>query len=132
MDIYEELTQQGAQVGAPEDKVFSSYEEFETYRASVVAVIEQAKAASRLSENKDFQEIIMKAYMQDEPQRLAGLIASGRIPDNVIDDCVTDLKSIGNLNAFLSQFIAKGNIAIEELEGLEEARNLAIAEAEGE
>lgn len=130
MDLYQGYEGDTA-VGAPEDKVFTNLEDFNAYKASVEQVIAQAKSAARLAENKDFQEIIMKAYMEDEPIRLAGLIASGRVSESVIDDCVTDLKSIGNLNSFLSQFIAKGNIAIEELAGLEEARAAAIEEAEG-
>jgi hypothetical protein len=131
MDLYQGY-EGDSEVGAPEDKVFSNLEDFNEYKASVEHVIAQAKSASRLADNKDFQDIIMRAYMQDEPVRLAGLIASGRVSESVIDDCVVDLKSIGNLNSFLSQFIAKGNIAVEELAGLEEARAAAIAEAEGE
>jgi hypothetical protein len=129
MDIYEDNVNE---VGAPEDKVFTNLEDFNAYQASVEHVIAQAKSAARLADNKDFQDIIMKGYMKDEPIRLAGLIASGRVSDNVIDGCISDLKSIGNLNAFLSEFIAKGNIAIEELAGLKEARAEAIAAAEGE
>lgn len=132
MDLYQGYTDDDAVVGETEDKTFTSYEDFEAYRASVLFVIEQAKAAARLAENKDFKAIIMEGYMDLEPKRLAGLIASGRITPNMIDDCVADLKSIGNLNAFLSGFIAKGNIAMAELEGLEEARAVALAEKEQE
>ena len=132
MDLYQGYEGDNEVVGAPDEKTFTSYEDFEAYRASVQHVIEQAKAAARLAENKDFKMIIMDGYMDQEPKRLAGLIASGRITPAVADECIADLKSIGNLNSFLSNFIAKGNIAMGELEELEEARAAAIAEAEGE
>ena len=132
MDLYQGYEDDKSVVGAPEDTVFSNYEEFEAYKSSVEYVIAQAKAAERLSKNKDFIDIIMTAYMDEEPVRLARLIASGRLTKDSVEGCVQDLESIGNLNAFLQQFIAKGNIAVEELAGLEEAREQAILDSEQE
>jgi len=128
--LYEGYEGEG-DVGAPAETTFTSYEEFEAYKSSCLAVIEQAKAAERLASNPDFQTVIMKAYFEDEPRRLASLMASGRVTDNDFNACAQDIKAIGSLNAFLSQYVQKGIIAQEELEMLEEARQAALDEENG-
>lgn len=115
-----------AEVGAPADTTFTNFEEFTAYRETVLSVVEQAKSAMRLSENEDFQKVILDAYLTQEPIRLAGLMASGRLNEQGFNACAEDLRGIGNLAAFLSQYAQKGVIANEELEALEEARKAAI------
>jgi len=131
MNLYEGYDDE-SQVGAPTDTTFSSYEEFEAYKSSCLEVIEQAKAAERLATNPDFQAVIMKAYFEDEPARLAALVVSGRLPEGQIEECFKDMKAIGSLNAFLSQYVQKGIVAQQELEDLEEARQAYLEENGGE
>lgn len=129
MDLTTNTPHQGYgedEVGQLTDTTFTNFEEFEAYKATVVGVIEQAKAAMRLAENPDFQKIIMTAYLEQEPARLASLMASGKLNAKSFDECAEDLRGIGNLAAFLSQYAQKGVIANQELEDLEEARRAAI------
>lgn len=104
-------------------------EEFDEYKASCVFLIDQAKAAAELAKYAPFQKIIMENYFTLEPQRLGSLMASGKLTDQGFDGCVSDLKAIGHLRGYLQDFIQKGNIAADELKGLEEARAEAVANA---
>lgn len=128
MDLYNDGYDGDTDLGAPTDTTFTNFEEFEAYKATVLEVVEQAKACMRLNDNPDFQSVIMKAYLEDEPRRIGALMASGRCTPKVFDECVEDLRGIGNLASFLSQYAQKGVIANEELEALEEARKAAIEE----
>ncbi len=102
-------------------------EEFDHYKASCLHLIDMAKAAAKLAEFPPFKQIIMENYFTHEPQRLGSLMASGRLTPKGFDDAAEDLRSIGNLRGYLQDFIQKGNIAADELKGLEEARAEAVA-----
>ncbi len=102
-------------------------EEFDEYKASCLYLIDLAKDAAKLVEFGPFQKIIMENYFTHEPQRLGSLMASGKLTDHGFDGCVGDLKAIGHLRSYLQDFIQKGNIAADELKGLEEARAEAVA-----
>ena len=104
-----------------------THEQYTQYKASCETVIEQAKQVKRLSENPDFIAIIMELYFVGEPQRLAGLMASGKITDKIFDDCASDLKGIGSIRAFLSDFVQKGIVAQDELDNVNIAWNEAVA-----
>lgn len=114
------------EVGAPTETTFTNFEEFEAYKKTVLSVVEQAKCCMRLMENKDFQTVIMEAYLRDEPRRLGELMGSGRLTPKAFEESAEDLRGIGNLFQFLSQYAQKGVLAQEELEGLEEARKAAL------
>lgn len=101
--------------------------EFDEYKASCLFVIDQAKAAAKLAEDPNFQQIIMENYFSDEPKRLGCLMASGRLTPAGFDGAVEDLRSIGHLRGYLQGFIEKGNIAADELVNLEIARAEAVA-----
>lgn len=102
-------------------------EEFDQYKSSCLLIIDQAKAAAKLVEFPAFQQIIMEQYFSEEPKRLGCLMASGRLTPKGFDGCVEDLRSIGHLRKYLQDFIEKGNIAADELLGLEEARAESVA-----
>lgn len=102
-------------------------EEFDEYKASCLFLIDQAKAAAKLAADPNFQQIIMEQYFFEEPRRLGGLMASGHLTPKGFDGCVEDLRSIGHLRKYLQEFIEKGNIAADELVGLEAARAEAVA-----
>lgn len=113
MNLYEEQETEQTEI---------TLEELQEYKASCEEVIDIAKSASKLAENADFKKIIMEQYFHKEPQRLASIMASGRLTESSFNDCVKDLRSIGNLQTFLSDLIQKGNIALESLKEAEEAR----------
>ena len=52
-------------------------EEFDSYKASCLYLIEQAKAAAKLAADPNFQTLIMENYFVEEPNRLGSLMASG-------------------------------------------------------
>jgi len=122
MDIYEHNADHDEEHAPTEMTI----EEFNEYKESCIFLIDQAKAAAKLSQSPEFQKIIMEDYFSNEPKRLGCLIASGRMPPKAVDDAVSDLKSIGHLRTYLQNFIEKGNIAAGELENLEIARAEAL------
>lgn len=103
-----------------------THEQYTEYKASCEHLIGLAKQSAKLVENPDFKAIVMDAYFDQEPKRLAGLMASGRITKAQFAECANDLESIGSMRAFLQDFIAKGNIAQDELDNLEIAWNEAV------
>jgi len=113
MDIYNATADNGDQDDGPTEMTM---EEFDSYKASCLYLIEQAKAAAKLAQDPNFKTIIMETYFTQEPQRLGSLMASGRMTPNGFDGAVEDLRSIGHLRKFLQDFIEKGNIAAGELE----------------
>jgi len=120
MNLYDENVQD------TEETAHLTMEQYQEYKASCEELLRQAKAAAKLSENSEFKEIVMDAYFDQEPKRLAGLMATGRLSDKQFDECIGELRAIGSLRTFLQDFIQKGNIAQSELENLEAAWNEAV------
>lgn len=120
MNLYENDVQD------TEETVHLTVEQYQESKASCEELLRQAKAASKLAENPEFKEIVMDAYFDQEPKRLAGLMATGRLSDRQFDGCISELRAIGSLRTFLQDYIQKGNIAQSELENLEIAWNEAI------
>lgn len=123
MNLYEAQEEQ--------ETVNLSFDEYTEYKQSCEELIRQAEAAARLAQNADFNEIVMDAYFDKEPKRLAGLMATGRLSEKQFDECASELRAIGSLRTFLQDYIQKGNIAADELKNLEVAWNEAVAEREG-
>ena len=109
-----------------EETAHLTMEEYQEYKASCEELLRQAKSAEKLAGMSEFKEIIMDAYFDQEPKRLAGLMATGRLSEKQFDECVSELKAIGSLRTFLQDFIQKGNIAQSELANLEAAWNEAV------
>lgn len=99
------------------------YEEAKSHFADIIAKMEAAK---RLASNDDFQLLVMTGYFVDEPQRYAELIASGRLNDKVREDCIRQMTSIGDFRNYMKNIVEQGNMAVDELKSLEEARDMAI------
>jgi hypothetical protein len=97
-------------------------EEFQEHRLMCENVIAQAEMADRLAKNPDFKTLVMDFYFTREPVRLGSMMASGRLNEKQIQECVQDLRGVASLRTFLTGFIQKGSIARDELAGLEEAR----------
>jgi len=129
MNIYDTDTEE---VGATDTHTFMDIDEFNEYKASCEYIVEKAKAAEKLSKDPAFISIIMEDYFVEEPKRLGQLMASGRLTPSGFDGAVIDLKSIGHLRGYLQDFIAKGNIATQELVDLESAREEAISSQKGD
>ena len=119
MNLYE-------QDNASEETAHLTMEQYQEYKASCEELLRQAKSAAKLAEQPEFKEIVMDAYFDQEPKRLAGLMATGRLSDKQFDECISELRAIGSLRTFLQDFIQKGNIAQSELENLEVAWNEAV------
>ncbi len=122
MEIYDDGVDQ-----TEDTTTHMTMDEFDEYKASCLYLIDLAKAASKLASDPNFIKIIMENYFTMEPQRLGSLMASGKLTPKGFDDATEDLKSIGHLRTYLQDFIQKGNIAADELKGLEEARAEAVA-----
>lgn len=121
MDLY------NASMGeeAPEE-IELTLEQFEEAKTHYVNIIERGDAAKRLADNPDFKALVMDGYFTNEPQRLAELMASGRLPGSGFDGCVEDMKAIGRFRNYMKMHIEQGHMARDELVSLEEARDEAI------
>lgn len=108
------------------DEIELTLEQYEEAKTHYEGIIKRADAARRLSENDDFKDLVMTGYFENEPQRLAELMASGRLPNSGFDGCVEDMKSIGRFRNYMKMHIEQGQLARDELESLEEARDEAI------
>lgn len=119
MDLYNAASQPEFDVEeAPTELTFDDYM---SHKASCEKVIQEAGAAARLAHNDDFKQLIMGAFMEGEPKRLAMLIASGGLPPASNVAAFEHLKGIGYLKTFLSDMFQKAQLAQEELDGLEAA-----------
>jgi hypothetical protein len=125
MNLYDD---NAPELGEGSDERQMTFEEYQEYRASVEHVIRQSEMAERLAKNADFLSLIMEGYFTQEPARLGSLMASGRLREQDFQACIQDIRGIAALRTFLSSFIQKGNIARNELIGLEEARKQMVDE----
>lgn len=105
-------------------------EEYEEQRASYEIVVANAEKAKRLSENPDFIDLVMTGYFTEEPERLASLLSSGKLPERNKLGCVAELDAIGRFRAYLQTYADQGATARSELLALEEAREEAIVAQE--
>lgn len=112
--------------GAEESPIELTLEQYEEAKEHFKTITDRADAARRLADNSDFKILIMQGYLTDEPQRLAELIASGRLPEKSVNDCSRQLVSIGDFRGYMKNIIEQGNMAADEMESLEEARDEAI------
>lgn len=126
MDLYNAST-----VLEEDEPMVLTLEDYEDAKKSLETIVARADKARRLSEHPDFKDLIMQGYLVDEPQRLAELMASGRINNQAtLDGCAKELDSIGRFRNFMKLHIEQGNLAKDELVALEEARDEAIAAEE--
>lgn len=122
-----------ASLGTEEDEVIElTHEQFEEAKAHFADIIAKGEAARRLSHNDDFQLLILTGYLDEEPSRMAALMASGKANDKVFDDCADAIKAVAKFRMYMKNIITQSEMAEEELESLEKARDLAIKEAAGE
>jgi len=122
MDLYN-----ASQGNEDEDEgIVLTLEEYEDAKESLGKIIARADAARRLSGNDDFKNLVIEGYLIDEPKRLVELMASGRLPQMNMDNCVKDVEAIGRFRNYMKMHIEQGNMARDELAALEKARQEAI------
>lgn len=121
MDLY------NASLGNETDEPIElTLEQFEEAKAALSTDIERGQAAIRLTNNADFKSLFLEGYLEDEPKRIAELMASGRLNKSSMEGCSDELASIGRARNYFKNMVEKGNYAQEELEALQEARDEAI------
>lgn len=109
-----------------------SHEEYIEQKESLLPAIEIGEKVKRLSENPDFISIFMEGYFSAEPQRLASLLASGKLPEKNKENIIKDFDGIARCRSFLQAFADNAHQARIELANLEAAREEAILEEAGE
>ena len=114
------------------DEIELTVEQYQEAQEHYQGIIDRANSARRLASNEDFKSLVMEGYFQNEPNRLADLMASGRLAGSAFEGCVQELKSIGNFRNYLKMHIEQGHFAEIEMAALEEARDEAIKNEAGE
>lgn len=123
MDLYNASTDLGAN---EEEEIVLGIEEYEDAKKSLTTIVDRAEATLRLAENDDFKQLVIQGYLTDEPQRLAELMASGRLHKTSMENCADELNAIGKFRSFMKNMVEQGNQARNDLVELEEARDYAI------
>jgi len=112
------------------DEIELTLDQYTEAKEHYQTITDRADAARRLADNDDFKNLIMTGYLTDEPQRLAELIASGRLNEKTVSDCSRQLVSIGDFRGYMKNIIEQGGMAADELKDLEMARDESIAQEE--
>lgn len=90
--------------------------------------IAKAEAVTRLFNNTDFNEVLVKGYIEKEAVRLVGLYGSGRLPEEMRVDVERDMHAIGAFESYLQRTITDGHTAVSDLETAQQNRDEYIAE----
>ncbi|AGH07383.1 hypothetical protein SUFG_00010 [Sulfitobacter phage phiCB2047-B] len=100
--------------------------EYEEQKESLQLIISRGKLARTLASNPEFKQLISEGYLTQEPQRIAELMASGRLHKNNMENCMAELDAIGKFRSFLRLNLEQASAAESELASLEEARDESI------
>ena len=123
MDLY------NASMGEEEpQEIELTHEQYVEAKTHYEGIIARSEEAKRLAENEDFKSLIIDGYLDDEPKRLADLMASGRLTQGTLDACSADIRAVGSFRNYMKMFVEQGGIAEAELAALEEAREIALKE----
>jgi len=82
-------------------------------------LVKKAEQIRRLSQNKDFQEVVEKGFFEQESIRLTHLYSDPRLDAETKEKVRIDLLSIGALKRYLSVTIMMGDQAKDEIVGHE-------------
>ena len=104
-----------------DETVEITVEQYQAHKDMCKTVIAQRVAAQRLFTNEDFQTLVMRGFVEGEAERLTGMIISGTLPEEEMENCAKDLRAIGVFNSYMSSCVQKGNYAEDQLAKLEEA-----------
>ena len=106
--------------------------ELEDQKEKLEAAVARRKQALRLTENKDFRELIMEFYLKDECARLAHISADPALTELQRADAINMAQAAGHLKRFLSICVRMGESAITDLDDLEDRMADARNEEEHE
>ena len=106
-----------------------TYEDYQERVKVLKSFIKRGEAALRLVENEDYKAVILQSYCTEEPERLAGLMASGKINQDTFDDCVADLKAIAFYKNHMRYITGSHEHNKQMLKQLEKDYNQSIEEA---
>jgi hypothetical protein len=82
--------------------------------------VKRADTVKRLSENKDFQEIVDKGYFADEAARMLLLRDDPNLPADKKKFLEADMYGPGAFKRYLSTIVTMGNIAANQIAELKE------------
>ena len=108
------------------ETVSMTYEEYLERKEVFEAQLEISNAARKLATIPEFELVVMKGYFAKEPERLAGMMASGKITQKSFDACTASLRAIADFRNFLTEQLERGELAQSELESLQEAYEEAV------
>lgn len=121
MDLYQASMEQ-----EEVEEIALTKEEYDEAVKYYEAIIANGEAALRLANNEDFKKLILEGYLSNEPKRLADLMASGRLNNQVFESCSEQIQSVAHFRNYMKVFTDQGGLAKEELISLEQAYNEAL------
>lgn len=122
MDLYQGSLPQGNE----EPEMELSYEEYLEGKQQYQAAIDRGEAAKRLAQNPDFKALVTEGYFEEEPKRIAALMACGRLHPTSMDNCKNELFAIGHFREHMRGLTENIALAKANLESLEEAYEEAL------
>lgn len=94
-------------------------------------LVEQGKSLERLKSNKDFRDVILKGYFQDEAIRLVHLKADPNMQTEERQKSIlTQMDAIGSLNEYLQLVFHKADLAQKSINDDEQTREEILSELE--
>ena len=105
------------------DRALSASEELAAQKAMCEAVIEEQEAVLRLLENKDFQRVIDKGFMEANVIRQADMAADPNVSEEIQRNCASGVLASGHLKRYIHAIVIQGNTARNTLERVNEEIN---------
>lgn len=102
------------------DSVENEIQEIEINIETLEEAVARADTVRRLSENKDFQEIVEKGYFEEEAARMLLLRDDPNLPADKKQFLEADMYGPGAFKRYLSTIMTFGNIAANQIEDLKE------------
>jgi hypothetical protein len=104
-------------------------EHLESSIAYAEARVKKADRVLALYDNPDFNEIVVKGYLEAEAIRMVGLYGSGSGSPEQLRELEKDMHGIGAFRRFLVQLVQEGRQARSDLEANKEALQEELAMA---
>jgi len=102
------------------DAVSSEIEEIEVTIKEMQKLVDTGDRVERLIKNKDFEDLIMKHYFENEVVRLGMLVSEPNLTDHQRSCVQRDLEAIGSFQRFLRHTSMAGYNARQSIEEHEE------------
>lgn len=84
------------------------------------AAVARREILARLSENRDFKQIIRDEFMKDDCSRFAQLSVDPALNAEQRADCLAKAQAAGHLKQYLSVIMLQGNTAENDVKSIEE------------